>query len=153
MVKPRLPSVGQPLVETRTNYTYDGIDANGNQETRGLLTKTVTTMGGRTLEATGAYDAHGTLTTEKLPGGVIRRETYDLIGELVSVQYTRCNTTAPLLRGRISRGSGGAWRPMLPGRSNGSTLRQARLTVPFPVRRQWWRMLPMAMIRPDASPA
>lgn len=75
-----------------TDYTYDGVDANGQQETRGLLTKTVTTMAGRTLQATGAYDAHGALTTEKLPGGVVRRETYDLIGELVSVQYNGTTT-------------------------------------------------------------
>ena len=70
-----------------TTYTYDGIDANGNREYRGLLTKTVTTVGTFTVSAQAAFDAQGALTLEKLPAGIQRRSHYDLTGELVTQEY------------------------------------------------------------------
>ncbi|QNP56488.1 DNRLRE domain-containing protein [Tessaracoccus defluvii] len=70
-----------------TVNTYDGTDAGGNAEYRGLLTKVVTTVGGFTSTATAGYDAQGNLTLEKLPGNIERRSDYDLTGELISQSY------------------------------------------------------------------
>ncbi|MFD0866207.1 DNRLRE domain-containing protein [Tessaracoccus lubricantis] len=70
-----------------TAYTYDGTDANGNLEYRGLLTGTVTTVAGFTTQSTAAYDAHGALIKEVLPGAIERRTDFDLTGELVSQAY------------------------------------------------------------------
>ena len=70
------------------SFTYDGTDANGQVETRGLVTKTEVTSGGVTHSATAAYDAQGAATMEKLPGGVIRRHSYDPAGELVDLIYS-----------------------------------------------------------------
>ncbi|MGJ6980516.1 hypothetical protein ACSDQ9_08310 [Aestuariimicrobium soli] len=69
--------------QTTTVYTYDGTDALGQTERRGLTTKVTVTTSGKTWTSTGAYDAQGTLTLEKLPGGIIKRSTYDTAGELV----------------------------------------------------------------------
>ncbi|MHA7862046.1 RHS repeat-associated core domain-containing protein [Tessaracoccus sp. Y36] len=70
-----------------TVNTYDGPDANGATENRGLLTKTVTTVGSYVTTATAAYDAQGQLVKEKLPGAITRESVYDLAGELISQQY------------------------------------------------------------------
>ncbi|GAA1381522.1 hypothetical protein GCM10009638_27320 [Luteococcus sanguinis] len=69
-------------------YTYDGTDANGQAETRGLVTKVEQTSGGITHSATAAYDAQGKVTVEKLPGGITRRHSWDPAGELVDLVYS-----------------------------------------------------------------
>ncbi len=73
--------------KSTTINTYDGTDANGNTEHRGLLTKTETTVGAFTTTAQAAYDAHGQLVLEILPAGIQRETSYDLTGELVDQQY------------------------------------------------------------------
>ncbi len=56
-------------------YTYDGTDAAGKVERRGVTTKVVVTRTGTNtttgplLTYTGAYDEAGALTLQKLPGG------------------------------------------------------------------------------------
>lgn len=81
-----LVSVTTP--KSTTTYVYDGVDANGAEEYRGLLTGTVTTpTGGQAWTASAAYDAHGAVTREVLPGQIRRDTLYDLTGELVSQQY------------------------------------------------------------------
>jgi YD repeat-containing protein len=70
-----------------TTYTWDGTDANGNTETRGLTTAVTITTGTRSWTSTGAYDAHGTLVRENLPGGIVKRSAYDVNGELVELRY------------------------------------------------------------------
>ncbi len=70
-----------------TGYTWDGTDANGNTETRNLTTAVTITVGDRSWTSTGAYDAHGTLVRENLPGGIVKRLAYDVNGELVEVAY------------------------------------------------------------------
>ncbi|WP_188898507.1 RHS repeat-associated core domain-containing protein [Microlunatus endophyticus] len=66
----------------QTSYTYDGTDANGAAEHRGLVTAVkVKTTGGTEYTSTGAYDPAGDLTLEKLPGNLIRRTTTDLAGD------------------------------------------------------------------------
>lgn len=72
-----------------TTYTYDGSDANGRVENRGLVTRMeVTRTGGGPLVFTGAYDIDGTLTTEKLPGGITRRTQFDEAGNNASLTYS-----------------------------------------------------------------
>jgi large repetitive protein len=72
-----------------TTYTYDGTDAAGNHEHRGLPTKVaVTRPTGGAVEITGAYDAAGVLTVQKLPGGIAQRTTYDTAGEPVALTYS-----------------------------------------------------------------
>lgn len=66
----------------QTTYTYDGTDANGASEHRGMITAIkVKTTGGTEYTSTGAYDPAGGLTVEKLPGNLIRRTTTDLAGD------------------------------------------------------------------------
>lgn len=67
-----------------TSYTYDGTDANGQPEHRGLVTKVAVTTGGKSWTSTGAYDAQGVLVLERLPGGIVKRSSYDTAGELVT---------------------------------------------------------------------
>ena len=71
-----------------TDYVYDGTDANGQAETRGLVTKVTQTVGGQSWSATAAYDSNGAATVEKLPGRITRRHSYDPAGELVDVTYS-----------------------------------------------------------------
>lgn len=75
-----------------TRYTYDGTDANGHEETRGLVTKVEQSAGGITHSATAAYDAQGKVTIEKLPGGITRRHGWDAAGELVDLVYSGLGT-------------------------------------------------------------
>lgn len=71
-------------------YTFDGTDANGNQERRGLTTKVETraATGGTLHTTTGAYDQAGSLIIEKLPAGIVRRANLDRVGKLVSLTYS-----------------------------------------------------------------
>lgn len=72
-----------------TTYGYDGTDAAGKNEHRGLVTKLDVSRPGTTdAEITGAYDASGALTLQKLPGGVTQRTTYDAAGEPTGLSYS-----------------------------------------------------------------
>lgn len=72
-----------------TSYTYDGTDAAGLSEHRGLVTKlTITRPSASSIELTGAYDAGETLVLQKLPGGITLRVSYDLGGEPVGLTYS-----------------------------------------------------------------
>lgn len=88
-------------------YTYDGTDANGTAEYRGLLTKIQTTANAQTWTATAGYDAQGQLTLEKLPGKINRTTIYDLTGELVSQEPSGVQWLA---RGLVSSGAGAGQR-------------------------------------------
>ncbi|WP_203568998.1 DNRLRE domain-containing protein [Aestuariimicrobium ganziense] len=70
-----------------TSYVYDGTDAAGNTERRGLVTAVTISTAGKSWTSTGAYDAQGTLTLEKFPGGIIKRTNYDVAGELIDLTW------------------------------------------------------------------
>ncbi len=76
-----------------TTYTYDGTDANGKTERRGQVTKVDVTTAGSTWTSTGAYDTGGSMTTQKLPGGITRHNHTDNAGEPVGLSYTGQITT------------------------------------------------------------
>jgi YD repeat-containing protein len=76
-----------------TQYTYDATDASGRQERRGLLTGVQITTAVSSWSSTGAYDAAGTLTVEKLPGGITRTSQLDNAGEPIGLRYTGQVTT------------------------------------------------------------
>ncbi|WP_241996612.1 RHS repeat-associated core domain-containing protein [Kribbella antiqua] len=76
-----------------TQYTYDGTDAAGRVEHRGLPTKIEITSGSSIWSSTGAYDAAGTLTVQKLPGGIARTLSTDITGSPVGLDYTGQLTT------------------------------------------------------------
>jgi RHS repeat-associated protein len=76
-----------------TSYTYDGTDAGGKAERRGLVTKVDVTTAGSTWTSTGAYDADGSMTTQKLPGGVTQHSDIDNAGEPIGLRYTGQVTT------------------------------------------------------------
>ncbi len=64
-----------------TKYSYDGANADGLQERRGLVTKVETRLnGGTRYSSTAAHDQGGALITERLPGRVIRRTQLDVTG-------------------------------------------------------------------------
>ncbi len=71
-------------------YTFDGVDAAGKAERRGLTTKVESRAitGGRSYSSTGAYDIGGALTLEKLPAGIVRRIDLDRVGKLNSLTYS-----------------------------------------------------------------
>ena len=71
-----------------TLYTYDGTDAAGRMERRGLATKVEVTSAGSTWTSSGAYDAGGSITIQKLPGGVTKSTDYDNAGEPIGLRYT-----------------------------------------------------------------
>lgn len=71
-----------------TTYTYDGLDATGRAERRGLPTKAQVTSGGSTWSSTGAYDAAGALITQKLPGGISQYADLDVTGRQTGLRYT-----------------------------------------------------------------
>lgn len=75
----RVTSFADSKGETR--YTYDGSNADGQQERRGLVTKVETRLAGGTwYNSTAAHDEGGALITERLPGRVIRRTQLDVTG-------------------------------------------------------------------------
>ena len=66
----------------QTVYGYDGTDAAGKVERRGLVTSVkVQVSGGSEYTSTGGYDPAGELTMERLPGNLIRRTSVDVAGE------------------------------------------------------------------------
>jgi RHS repeat-associated protein len=86
----RVASVTDPKGTTTT--TWDGTDANGEAERRGLATKVTVTRAGPaggvgTLDFAGAYDANGALVLQKLPGGISQHATLDEAGEPTELRY------------------------------------------------------------------
>ncbi|MCW2783466.1 MAG: hypothetical protein JWR35_3917 [Marmoricola sp.] len=72
-----------------TTYTYNGTDAAGNSEHRGLVTGiSISRPSTSDVSITGAYDASGQLVLQKLPGGVIQRTTYDAGGQPTALSYS-----------------------------------------------------------------
>ncbi len=72
-----------------TSYGYD-TDADGKPERRGMPT-TLTVSGVGTFA--GAYDAAGNLITQKLPGGITQKTSYDNAGEPTALTYSGQVTT------------------------------------------------------------
>ncbi|HET7475884.1 MAG TPA: RHS repeat-associated core domain-containing protein [Dermatophilaceae bacterium] len=86
----RVATVTDPKGTTTT--TWDGTDALGDTERRGRATKVTVTRtgpdgGGGTVDFTGAYDADGALTVQRLPGGITQVTTLDEAGEPVGLAY------------------------------------------------------------------
>lgn len=84
------PPSGSGLSAQTTTYTYDGADADGKTERRGVVTKqSVTRPGvGGTLVWSASYDADGALTRQNLPGSVVLREDHDLSGRATQRSYS-----------------------------------------------------------------
>ena len=90
----RVASVTDP--KGTTTYTYNGTDALGRDERRGMATRVAVSTAaaggapgtGPVVEFTGAYDADGALTTQTLPGGLVMTDTYDGAGEPLGRVYT-----------------------------------------------------------------
>lgn len=76
-----------------TRYTYDGTDAAGKTERRGLVTKVEVIRGGATWTSSGAYDADSTMVIQKLPGGITQLTDVDNAGEPVGLRFTGQITT------------------------------------------------------------
>lgn len=73
-----------------TTYTYDGVDAAGRQENRGLATKiTISRPGsGGALSYTGAHDENGTLVRQNLPGKVTQITDTNELKDPTGLSYT-----------------------------------------------------------------
>ncbi len=71
-------------------YSYDGTDAAGVTERRGLPTKLVVSRGAGqgSLTFTGAYNAAGALTRQDLPGQLSMNVTFDEVGQPAGLSYT-----------------------------------------------------------------
>lgn len=72
-----------------TTYAYDGTDATGTAEHRGLPTAmTVTNPGQPALTLTAAYDPGGAMTLQTLPGDIHQHHAYDRAGQLTGLVYS-----------------------------------------------------------------
>jgi RHS repeat-associated protein len=69
-------------------YTYDGTDAAGLVEHRGMLTSLNAGMGTMPSTFTAAYDADGNMAKEVYPNGIIATTAYDDAGVARSLHYT-----------------------------------------------------------------
>jgi RHS repeat-associated protein len=69
-------------------YTYDGTDAAGQVERRGLITSLNVGMGSLPSTFTAAYDNDGRMTKKTYPNGIIAATTYDDAGVPRSLHYT-----------------------------------------------------------------
>lgn len=74
-----------------STYTYDGTDANGKTEKRGLVTKLDVDFASGPDEITAAYDADGNTVKTVYPGGVTARRGYDPAGSETSLAWTDAN--------------------------------------------------------------
>lgn len=89
-------------------FAYDGNDATGNPERRGLVTRqTVTRAGGDLLVYGAAYDADGAMTTETMPGAITTRHQLDEAGLQVGLSYSGQLTDPDT--GEVSTGEWIAW--------------------------------------------
>lgn len=88
----RVEAVTDPKGVTR--YTYDGTDAAGAVERRGLVTKVTVSRSGlnetaaNLLTYRGAYDDAGALTTETMPGGLTQDWSFDEVGQTTGMTYS-----------------------------------------------------------------
>jgi RHS repeat-associated protein len=84
----RVSSVTDP--KGSTSYSYDGTDAKGKTEHRGLVTELKVSRGNGQgdLTYTGAYDPDGNLTKQGMPGQLATEYTYDPAGQLTDLTYT-----------------------------------------------------------------
>ncbi len=73
-------------------YTYDGTDAAGNTERRGLVTKLDVGLSSGPDEFSAAYDADGNNTTLVYPNGLTAKSVYDEGGEQTSLTYSMGST-------------------------------------------------------------
>jgi RHS repeat-associated protein len=72
------------------SYTYDGTDASGKTEHRGLTTRIdLGYASGDTDVVTGGYDAAGSLVQETLPGGYAQTWARNLAGQVTAMSYTQ----------------------------------------------------------------
>lgn len=71
-------------------FSYNGVDAQGRQERRGLLTKVVADDVGT---FTGAYDADKQLIVQTFPNGMAGVSRYDNAGRQSSLTYTKNEST------------------------------------------------------------
>ncbi|WP_102162435.1 DNRLRE domain-containing protein [Brevibacterium luteolum] len=82
------PGAGQVAKTTspagETTYGYDGTDANGKQERRGLLTSQTISKAG---SYAAAYDSGGKLIRQTMPGGVEQTSSYDINGTMTGLTY------------------------------------------------------------------
>lgn len=79
-----------------TSYTYDGTDAAGKEERRGLpVSMSITNHGadGTTGTYTAAYDQAGSLTVQTMPGGISQARTYDQAGRPEGLSYNGQTST------------------------------------------------------------
>ncbi|MGV9310532.1 RHS repeat-associated core domain-containing protein [Nonomuraea sp. NPDC003727] len=92
-----------------TTYTYDGVDANGKAERRGLLTR-IDVSGVGTM--VGAYDADAALIAQIYPGGLTARWRYDNNNALIGLSYAKADTswlsftTLPAAAGGVAQARG-----------------------------------------------
>ena len=77
----RVAAVSDP--NGSSTYSYDGTDALGRVERRGLATTVTHSSGGRSYDFTGGYDANGTLVVQNAPGGIGQAWKTDAAGEPV----------------------------------------------------------------------
>lgn len=71
-----------------TSYSYDGTDATGSTEHRGLVTAITATNGATTENIGAAYDAAGNTVEQTLGGGITQHDSYDTGGDLTGRSYT-----------------------------------------------------------------
>ncbi|MFF5206083.1 DNRLRE domain-containing protein [Streptosporangium sp. NPDC000396] len=96
-----------------TTFTYNGTDAAGKIERRGLVTKNDANGVG---VFTGAYDAAGRLTLQTYPNGLTATNRYDATDKLIGLTYAKNGVTwlnftaTPDVQGRtvIQQGPGGS---------------------------------------------
>lgn len=74
------------------SYSYNGTDALGEKERRGLVTGLDVGLASGEDTFAGAYDAAGNLVRQTYPGGVVAKTEYDLNGAESSLSYTRGGT-------------------------------------------------------------
>ncbi|GII34382.1 DNRLRE domain-containing protein [Planotetraspora mira] len=79
-----------------TTYTYDGTDAAGREEHRGLVTSMNTGMGSNPSTFTGAYNPDGVIASQVFPNGMTATTTYDNNGADTTLTYAMSEWAAPL---------------------------------------------------------
>ncbi|RJS47241.1 DNRLRE domain-containing protein [Nocardioides cavernaquae] len=77
-------------------YTWNGTDANGKTERRGLLTAVNVGLPGGPSEFKTGYDQAGAATTLVYPNGVYRATTYDALGNEATRAYNKADGTSLL---------------------------------------------------------
>ncbi len=81
-------------------YTYDGSDARGEVERRGLVTKLDVGLPSGPDEFKSAYDSGGNEVERQMPGGIIATSTYDHVDRQTALVYSR---DAVVLTGQLAQ--------------------------------------------------